>query len=263
MSRVINLSSAVLLLFVVCSTLVSASDVVYILKSEGNDPIVNVSVYLYNSTNELIGNGSTNDAGNLTMTVDAIDTTGMTCSGVIPSSNYHAVISTVNVPSKVFLNDVLSGQVRLINTLGQALEAQDCSVVTFENDTNRLIKDYRTLCFAGEPYVDPVSGNWVSYSKCPFTDSNGNYYFNTIITEEDGYQAGRYYALQFTCNGKTNSSIFYVDVMKPPDVDMVIDFIVRYLGLVIVVIFVAIIALVALLAVTGVAWWVLKKVLRR
>jgi hypothetical protein len=204
----------------------------YVLKTEGNDPIVNVTITVYNDTGDLVVTDVTNAWGNVSLDVLASSTFAVY--GEIPSSNYHAVLSQVDSPSSVFLNDVLSGSARLTNTLGQALEAQDCSVVTMENDTNRVIRDYRTLCYAGEPYIDSTTGNWVSFSKCPFTDSNGNYYFNTIISDGEGYQTGKYYLLQFTCNGKTNSSLFYVDVSKPTDVSSWFDWARRYSGILVI-----------------------------
>ena len=233
-----------LLLFLGATQSTATQTLNYSMQSESGDPIVNVTLSLYNSSGELIGQENTSATGAASFTVDSL-TDEVVLNGVIPSSNYHAEISAIKVPEEVFLNDVLSGSIRLINTLGQPLEAQDCSVVTMENDTGRIIKDYRTLCFAGEPYVDS-SGNWASYSKCPFTDSNGNYYFNTIITEGEGYQTGVYYLLQFTCNAKTNSSMFYVDVPKPPDVGSWMEWARRYSGvlLIFIALFIAILILI-------------------
>lgn len=235
-------------LFVICFFKSASSvDITYVLKTEGGDSVVNVTVSLYNESLDLVGSNVTNDLGNFSFTVE--NSSAFFVYGVIPSSNYHAVIGSVSASDKVFLNDVLGGSIRLINTLGQPLEAQDCSVVVLDNETNNVVKDYHTLCYAGEPYVDPVSGNWVSYSKCPFTDSNGNYYFNTIIKEEEGYQAGKYYLLQFTCNAKTNSSMFYVDVPKPTDVGMWFEWVRRYAGILIVylALFIAVIILIYLI----------------
>lgn len=243
----LKIASAVLMLVLLCSfsSSVSAQQTLnYTLQSEGGDPIVNVTVKLYNSSFELIGSENTSSDGTAYFSVDSL-TDSVYIEGVIPSSNYHAEISAIQVPQKIFLNDILSGSIRLINTLGQPLEAQDCSVVTMENDTRRVIKWYDTQCYSGEPYVDSA-GNWVSYSKCPFTDSNGNYYFNTKITSDEGYQTGVYYILQFTCNGKTNSSVFYVDVPKPPDVESWFDWAWRYRGIVFLV-FCIILALIALI----------------
>ena len=207
-------------------------NITYILRKEGGDPVVNVSVYVYNDTGDLVANDTTNSLGNVSL--DSLASSTVSVVGYIPSSNYHAVLANIVVSDKVFMNDILSGSLRLINTLGNPLEAQDCSVVTMENDTNRIIKDYRTQCYAGEPYVDEDTGNWATYSNCPFTDSNGGYYFSSKISEDDGYQSGMYYLLQFTCNGKTNSSLFYVDVPKPTDISSWFEWARRYSGILVI-----------------------------
>ena len=232
--------------FMLCFRAVTATDITYVLRTEGGDAIVNVTVSVYNETWELVGSNNTNDIGNASFILE--NSTTFYIYGVIPSSNYHAVLSNVSLPESIFLNDVLGGSVRLINTLGQSLEAQDCSVVTIDNETGTLIKDYHTLCSPGEVVIDPTTGNYMSLLKCPITDSNGNYYFNTVITEGDGYQQGRYYRLQITCNGKVSYGIFYVDVPKPMDVDMWIEWFIRYLGVPVFYTIIFVIALVAIKA---------------
>ena len=160
----------VFFILLILPILSSATEITYVLRTEGGDPIVNVTVSIYNETWELVSVNDTNDIGNFSFSVE--NSTVYYIYGVIPSSNYHAVLGNVTLTESVFMNDVLGGSVRLINTLGQPLEAQDCSVVIIENNTNTLI-GYPTQCIPGENRIDPQTGNWISLNDCPLTDSNG------------------------------------------------------------------------------------------
>lgn len=220
-------------------------------------PIANITITAYNSTNDLQYENTTNILGNATIT-DAIGDE-YTIRLDYPSSAYSARIDYINNTEKVFLEDTYGATLRLVNTLGQPLEAQDCAIAVYRNDTNQLIKAYDTTCRQGERYIDS-SGNWASITKCPLTDSNGYYYFTTKITEADGYEYGRYYTTKITCNAKTASTTFYVDVRKPPDMDMWIDLIVRYGGLAILFIIGVILAIIVILGVIGVALALLKRI---
>ena len=190
-------------------------------------PVANVSVMFYNISGVVDASGLTDLKGNFT----AFDLSGgyYLVSVDLPSSAYSARIDSINGSAKVFLNDVLGVSVRLVNTLGQPLEAQDCSVAIFRNDSGSLVRAYDTSCRQGERYIDSA-GNWASITNCPLTDSNGHYFFSTRIVEGDGFEYGRNYTVMVTCNAQSARETFMVDVMKPPDTDMALDFIVRYGG---------------------------------
>jgi hypothetical protein len=138
------------------------------------------------------------------------------CSGVrffatYPSSNYSATLGNGSISSYVNIEDYVTAQVRLSNTLGAALEAQDCSTVVAYNGS--LLYDYQTLCSQGKPYLD-TEGNWVAPTNCPRTDSNGWYYFRGKVGADMGYYYGRTYQLIFTCNGKAYSQDFTIELPK-------------------------------------------------
>lgn len=134
----------------------------------------------------------------------------------IPSSNYSAVLSNGSISSVVPLNDFVSARVQLKNTLGVPLEAQDCSVNIFD-DSSVLVFSYDTLCRQGEPYIDS-SGNWASFSKCPFTDSQGWYYFRGEV-KEPFFDYAHNYSLQFVCNGQNYSMRFSTGLEKHTDLN--------------------------------------------
>jgi len=122
-----------------------------------------------------------------------------------------------------------------------------------------LVRAYDTSCRQGERYIDSA-GNWASITNCPLTDSNGHYFFSTRIVEGDGFEYGRNYTVMVTCNAQSARETFIVDVMKPPDTDMALDFIVRYGGYLAAGIIVLVGSLTLVLGVVAVVVWVLRKV---
>lgn len=188
-------------------------------------PVTNITVTIENETTQWFEN-LTDLAGNVYADVNG---TVIYIRLDYPSSAYSAKIDYVNGTKTVFLNDVYGLTLRLVNTLGQPLEAQDCSVAIYRNDTNSLIKAYDTSCKASDKAIDNA-GNWYTLTSCPLTDSGGYYHFTTIIKQEDGFEYGVDYTAHITCNAQTGYDTFAVDVQKPPDVDMMTDFIVRYGG---------------------------------
>jgi hypothetical protein len=156
-----------------------------------------------------------------------------TVNAVNLSTNVTYYVENVTISSKVWLNDYVSGYVFLVDSNNMTLNGVSCSVVAIENESHTLTKIWDVSCRDGEPYVD-TDGNWVVISKtCKISGADGFYYFKGNVLEDDGFQAGRYYDLKFTCYGASNSSAFYVDVPKPADISARFTFARRYLGLII------------------------------
>src|SRR4030043_243660 len=120
-------------------------------------PVANITITISNESNQLVENltdinGIFQADVNGTLFLIRLD---------YPSSAYSAKIDYINGTKKVFLNDVYGLTLRLVNTLGQPLEAQDCSVAIYRNDTDSLSKAYDTSCRQGERYIDSA-GNGAS-----------------------------------------------------------------------------------------------------
>lgn len=144
-----------------------------------------------------------------------------------------AILQNFSISERVYLNDIVSAKVNLYsNITNMSLDGQDCSVVAYENGTTKLIKWWDTQCRAGEPDVDD-EGNWFTYTNCPLSDTMGNYYFTGKITEDDGFEYGKYYRLVINCNRNSAEGVFYVDIPKPADIDKWFDFIRRHFGTII------------------------------
>lgn len=218
-------------------------------------PVANITVQIYNESGSKVFENVTNVLGNVT----AYDLGGESfyIRHDYPSSAYSARIDYINGSRRVFLNDIFGATLRLVNTLGQSLEGQDCSVAIYRNDTNTLVKDYDTTCRQGEKYID-TSGNWATVTDCPLTNSYGIYHFYTKITQEDGYEYGRYYTARITCNAKTEGVTFYVDVPKPVDVEAYTDTTVRYAGYIFLLFIFAIVGLLFLVIIIGVVLFLWK-----
>lgn len=219
-----------LMVLAMIASLTSASNITIQAYSGVGLPIQNITVlfsdelaYSYTNYSDVEGALTAYDitGGNITIRLD------------YPSSAYSARIDYINGTQTVFLNNVYGATLRLVNTLGQPLEAQDCSVAIFDNESNQLVARYDTQCRQGEKYIDSL-GNWASLTNCPMTDSFGNYYFSTKILENDGFEYGRYYRTEITCNAQTGKTTFYVDVSKPTDIGMWFDWARRYGGIILV-----------------------------
>jgi len=151
---------------------------------------------------------------------------------LLPSVSAQAALMNFSVSERVFLNDIVSARVRLwSNITNMSLDGQDCSVVAYDNITMRVVKWWDTQCRQGEPYLDDL-GNWATFTNCPISDTNGNYFFTGRVTEEDGFQTGGFYVLELNCNRNSVRGVFYVDVPKPTDVMKWFEFIRRYYGII-------------------------------
>jgi hypothetical protein len=204
----------------------------YVLKTEAGMPIENAFVTIYDLNYNELANGTTNNLGNITFT--GLNTTNNTLIsvGVLPEIYTETRITSIKTKDKVFLNDILSGTVRLSNFLG-ALEGKSCNVMVFENKTGTILINYKTQCNNYVPYINPLTRSIV-VNNCSLSDSDGDYYFTTIIREENGYQYGKNYTMEFNCDGMRNRTTFYVDVPKPPDVESWFEFGRRYSGIILI-----------------------------
>lgn len=139
-----------------------------------------------------------------------------------PSSAYAAVVGNVTISSAVYLDDYVSGQLQLKNTLGQPLEGQDCSVTAYlvNGSDLVLVKDYQTQCVYKPDLVCPNGVcNYAAVIDCPFTDSGGWYHFKGKVFESEGFQYNRLYRLTFVCNGQIASGNFTTDLTRGTDMD--------------------------------------------
>jgi hypothetical protein len=139
-----------------------------------------------------------------------------------PSSAYSAVIGNVSVSSSVYLDDYVSGELQLRNTLGQPLEGQDCSVAAYLANGSDLVlvKDYSTQCLYKPDLVCPNGVcNYAAVIDCPFTDSDGWYRFRGKVLESEGFQYNRLYRLTFVCNAQIASANFTTGLSRGTDMD--------------------------------------------
>lgn len=205
----------VFLLCLLCVSFVSADCTVYSYSASGL-PIAYSVVLVKNSiSNVTIMTNSTDLLGSFTYLGDC---SNLSFSFSLPSSNYSAVIVNASVASPVPMDDFIRARLRLVNTLGQALEAQDCKVSALSSDGSALIYSWDTLCRQGEPYLDS-SGNWAAVSNCSFTDSQGWYYFRGLASRSSGFVYGDSYVLNVVCNGQSINLPFSMNLGKHEDLN--------------------------------------------
>lgn len=216
-----------LLLVVISSSPTNADCNTWVLSASAL-PVENVNVtWMNGATNATLDTSATDASGHATYAGNCVN---ISTRYRFPSSAYTAVLRNASVLSDVHVNDMVTARIQLINTLGQYLEGQDCSVVVYESNTSNVVHDYNTQCKYGEPYID-TSGNWVATSDCKFTDSLGWYYFQGRTDESMGYKFNEEYDLIFTCNGKTDTVTFQLDIEKQPaDSSKIEEYAMRYGG---------------------------------
>lgn len=238
-------------------TNVNADCDVWVSSAAGN-PVANVTVTYRNiSDNTTL---STNTTGITGRSVHSGNCINVSITTDYPSSSYTALLRNASVISEANINDWVTARIQVMNTLGQFLEGQDCSVSVYENTTENstaLIHDYETLCTIGEPYVDD-SGNWVSPTECKFTDSRGWYYFKGKIDESMGYEYNKYYNLIFVCNGEVEIVTFLTTLDKQPDVTKFEAFMQKQGGYIVLAILGALLILIVVVAII-IMWHEAKK----
>jgi hypothetical protein len=138
-------------------------------------------------------------------------------------STYNAVLSSLDCPDSVYLDGRISAHLKLTNTLGEALEAQDCYVKVF-NERGYMTEDLKTnLLYKNQTFLDS-NGNYVRLTDVPLTSSAGNYDLGWIARSKDKdgfalYRPYQNYTVRADCNGKVANCTFKVDNKEPIHVD--------------------------------------------
>lgn len=224
--KLMLISSLVLILYLPATSASEYVNISITFTSATNNAVANVTVDLVNETGAIGQMNSTSDG---VVWFQNISGTSFNATTTYPSSGYSAVISDGFCDPIVMINDFGSLSLTLKNTLGEFLEAQDGNVFITELTNNKVIKNYDTLCKAGEPQVDD-DGNWFTYSNCPITDSRGGYHYRFDVKEGDGFYYNETYTVHVILNAKEYVCNFTTDLPRPPDTDKYKDMAQRYSG---------------------------------
>ena len=144
----------------------------------------------------------------------------MTC---VKPAKYNAVMSSMVCPNAVYLDGRVSIHMKLTNTLGEPLEAQDCYVRVF-NERGYLTEDLGTnLLYKNQTFLDG-NGNYVRLAGVPITSSMGTFDYGWIARSKgaDGvamYRPLQNYTAVAECNGKVQNCTFRVMNREPIHVD--------------------------------------------
>lgn len=158
-----------------------------------------------------------------------------------PETNQTAEIKNATISSKVYINDFVSADFKVVNLIGQPQEAVSCSVAAF-NDKNELVHDYKTMCQKGEPFYD-ANLNYATLTGCTFTDSLGMYHFTGSTNEFWGFDNGENYSLIITCSGQKATLTFTPEGVKHTDLTKWQDDLMKNAGIYLIYVFIFIIAL--------------------
>jgi hypothetical protein len=155
------------------------------------------------------------------------NTTTSSAPGTTSTTIIQAQLLNGSISSKAYLNNKVTGQLQLVNSLTlDPLEGQDCSVVAYVANTSDLVYDFRTLCQSKPQIICQGSVcNWASVSDCVYSDSLGMYYFSGTVSEANNFQWNQWYDLSFTCNGKQIRLPFHIVNEKPTDMQKTEDWI--------------------------------------
>jgi hypothetical protein len=159
--------------------------------------------FCYNSTSTLISNTS--------------------CS---KPTTYSAKLQNASCQKFIYYGNLQTLTFRLTNTLGESLEAQDCYVRVFYNDTVHpyLVEDLKTnLLYDNQTFIDR-NGNYVRTSGVPITSSNGVYAISWPVRARDDkgymlYRPNQDYQVRADCNGKVVNCSFHVGNYEPMHFD--------------------------------------------
>jgi hypothetical protein len=161
------------------------------------------ALFCYNSTNAVITNA--------------------TC---VKPTTYSASLGNATCEKFVYFGNIQSFTFRLTNSLGEALEAQDCYTRVYYNDTRYpyLVEDLKTnLLYNNQTFLDS-NGNYIRTAGVPITSSNGIYAITWPIRAKDDkgytlYRPVQDYVVRADCNGKVINCSFHVDNYEPIHVD--------------------------------------------
>ena len=138
-------------------------------------------------------------------------------------SAYSAVVTNLSCPDAAYLDGRVSIHLKLINSLGEPLEAQDCYVRVF-NERGFLTEDLGTnLLYSNQTFLDG-NGNYIRTAGVPITSSVGSFDYGWIArsTGKDGvalYRPFQNYTIRAECNGKAENCTFQVVNREPVHVD--------------------------------------------
>ena len=144
----------------------------------------------------------------------------------VKPSTYNAILSASNCRKFVYYGNLQTMSFKLTNTLGEALEAQDCYVRVFYNYTSDpyLVEDLKTnLLYDNQTFLDK-NGNYVRTAGVPITSSNGVYAISWPIRPRDEkgyilYRPNQTYVARADCNGKVVNCSFVVGNYEPMHFD--------------------------------------------
>jgi len=129
---------------------------------------------------------------------------------------YNAVITDLMCPDWAYLDGKSSVSFKLINNIGEPLEAQDCYVKIY-NERGFLVEDLDTnLLYDNQTFLDD-NGNYIRTAGVPLTSASGSYgvVWNFRSKDQYGYslyRANETYIMRAECNGRAvNCSIDVVN----------------------------------------------------
>ena len=250
------------LLFILCLLSFRAlGDCSFYARSSSDLPVENARISVYNlSDGSLIFSNLTDSSGAVSY-VGGCD--GVNSSVSYAVSSYSASVSNFSISSLVPINDFVSARLNLKNTLGEFLEGQDAKVSAYlinPDGSLSFVMDYPTQCI-DKPKVVCSGGicNYAAASECPFTDSQGWYYFRGPVYESDGFKYNERYQLQVVINGVMVSGNFSTGLGKQADVNQMEDWASSNGGYIVLALFLGF-AVLAIAAVAVVAYsWVRHK----
>ena len=144
----------------------------------------------------------------------------------VKPGTYSAIVKNASCQKFVYLGNLQSFTFKLANSLGEALEAQDCYVRVFYNDTVHpyLVEDLKTnLLYDNQTFLDK-NGNYVRTAGVPITSSNGVYAITWPVRAKDDkgytlYRPNQDYQVRADCNGKVINCSFQVGNYEPVHLD--------------------------------------------
>jgi hypothetical protein len=191
--------------------------------SNGNIPIAGARCNLTLMSGQVYSN-NTNSSGWVSFCYNS--SSSINQSTCIKPRNYTAVLNAGKCQKFVYLGNLQSFTFNLTNTLGEPLEAQDCYMRVYYNDTANpyLVEDLKTnLLYDNQTFIDH-NGNYVRTAGVPISSSNGVYAISWPIRAKDErgytlYRPYQSYEVRADCNGKILNCDFNVGNQEPIHLD--------------------------------------------
>jgi len=191
--------------------------------SSGNIPISGARCNLTLLNGQVYSN-TTNSTGWVSFCYNSSSVVNVTT--CIKPRNYTAVLNAGKCQKFIYLGNLQSFTFNLTNSLGEPLEAQDCFIRVFYNDTQYpyLVEDLGTnLLYNNQTFIDG-NGNYVRTAGVPITSSNGVYAISWPVRAKDDkgyilYRPYQSYEVRADCNGKILNCDFFVGNYEPMHMD--------------------------------------------